>query len=125
MRVLVIGYPLPNPQIDNFNIVTSPSWFDYDGLLVEPLSISTVIEDVLSARVEQESRAGEPVLNRPPTPFTAGLAEILRRRSTETRQILERGGCVVVLARPNALHDGITGFPGADRYFWLPAPPGV
>ena len=125
MRVLVIGYPLPNPQIDNFNIVTSPSWFDYDGVLVEPLSISTVIEDVLRARAQHESRADEPVLNRPPTPFTAGLAEILRRRSDETRRVLENGGSVVVLARPNALHEGVNGFAGADRYFWLPAPPGV
>jgi len=125
MRVLVIGFPLPNPQIDNFNVVTSPSWFDYDGVLIDPLSVSTVIEDVLTARAEHETRAGEPVLNRPPTPFTAGLAEILRRRRSEAQLLLERGGSIVVLARPNAIHEGVAGFPGCDRYCWLPAPASV
>jgi hypothetical protein len=125
MRVLVIGYPLPNPQIDNFNAVTSPSWFDYDGVLVEPLSISTVIEDVLTARVQHETRADEPVLNRPPTPFSVGLADVLRRRRAETQHVLQNGGSIIVFARPNAVHEGVAGFPGADRYGWLPAPAGV
>lgn len=27
MRVLVIGFPLPDPRIDNYNVFTAPSFF--------------------------------------------------------------------------------------------------
>lgn len=125
MRVLVIGFPLPNPQIDNFNIVTSPSWFDYDGVLVEPRSVSQVIEDVVAARQQYETRGEEPILNRPTNPLTVGLADVLKRRRDEVIHLLENGGTVVVFARPNVRHEDVAGFPGCDRYAWLPAPSGA
>ncbi len=125
MRVLVIGFPLPNQQIDNYNLLTAPSWFDYDAVVVEPLSISQVIEDVLQAREQHETRANEPVLNRPTNPFAVALAEVVRRRRSETAQLLANGGVVVVFGQPNVIHEGVVGFPGCDRYAWLPAPAGV
>jgi hypothetical protein len=39
--------------------------------------------------------------------------------------LLEAGGLVVVLARPDAVQGGILGFEGLDRYHWLPAPGGI
>lgn len=125
MRVLVIGFPLPSPQIDNFNLLTSPSWFDYDGVVVEPLSVSQVIEDVLEAREEHQTRAEEPVVNRPTGPLAVGLVDVIKRRRAEAQFLLQNGGVIVVFGRPNVLHEGIAGFAGCDRYAWLPAPAGV
>lgn len=125
MRVLVIGYPLPSPQIDNFNLLTAPSWFDYDGVVIEPLSVSQVIEDVLEAREEHQTRAEEPVVNRPTGPLAVSLAEMVKRRRAEAQFLLQNGGVIVVFGRPNVVHEGIAGFAGCDRYAWLPAPAGV
>jgi hypothetical protein len=125
MRALVIGFPLPSPQIDNYNLLTAPSWFDYDGVLIEPLSVSQVIEDVLEAREEHQTRAEEPVVNRPTGPLAVSLAEMIKRRRAEAQLLLQNGGVIVVFGRPNVVHEGVAGFAGCDRYAWLPAPAGV
>lgn len=36
MRILSIGYPLPNMAIDNYNPLTAPSYCDYDALIIDP-----------------------------------------------------------------------------------------
>lgn len=125
MRVLVIGFPLPNPQFDNYNLLTSPSWLDYDAVIVEPESVSTVIEDVLNRREEHQTRAEEPVLNRPTNPFAVALGDVVKQRRAEAAQLLANGGVLAVFARPNVVHEGVVGFPGCDRYAWLPAPASV
>src|SRR5579884_2642398 len=33
MRVLVIGFPLPNIQFDNHTVLNSPAWYDYGGVI--------------------------------------------------------------------------------------------
>ncbi len=58
MRLLVIGFPLPNPQIDNYSFLSAPSFFDYDAVVVEPASISKVIEEVLTRTEEHRTFAG-------------------------------------------------------------------
>src|SRR5579883_1338493 len=125
MRVLVIGYPLPNPQFDNYNLLTAPSWFDYDGVFIDPLSVSTVIEDVINATEEHRTFAGEPVLNRRTSPRAVGLGDLVRRRREEAARLLANGGLIAVLAQPNVVHEAVAGFPGCDRYAWLPAPAGI
>lgn len=125
MRVLIVGFPLPNPQFDNYNVLASPSWFDYDAAVVEPESISTIIEDVLNRREEYLTRADEPVLNRPTNPLAVGLGDLIKRRRAEAAALLANGGTIIVLARPQVVHEGVVGFPGCDRYAWLPAPAGV
>jgi hypothetical protein len=125
MRLLVIGFPLPNPQIDNYSFLSAPSFFDYDAVVVEPASISKVIEEVLTRTEEHRTFAGEPVLNEPTGPFVVGLADHLQRRREETERLLAAGKLLVVFARPNVPHSHILGLPGYDRYAWLPAPPGV
>ena len=40
MRVLAIGYPLPDMAIDNYNPLTAPAYSDYDALIIDPASIT-------------------------------------------------------------------------------------
>lgn len=125
MRILVIGFPLPNVQIDNYSFIHAPSFYDYDGVVVEAASVSKVIEEVLTRSEEHRTFADEPVLNEPSGPFVTGLADHLQRRRDETERLLAAGKMLVVFTRPNVPHSHILGLPGYDRYAWLPAPPGV
>ncbi len=125
MRVLVIGFPLPNKDIDNYTALTAPSYFDYDGLFVDPASITASVQSLLAGEREFDAFDGRPVLNAPTTASGVSAADQLRRRLDETRRVLETGGTVIVLARPNAVQGGVTGFEGCDRYAWLPAPAGM
>ena len=90
MRVLVIGFPLPDPQIDNYNFLSAPSFFDYDALVVDTASVSRTIEEVVD-----QSQERPPTLSNPwstgllrlwpwawPTPFAAGR----RRRNVCWRE---------------------------------------
>ncbi len=125
MRVLVIGFPLPNPQIDNYSFISAPSFFDYDAVVVESAAVSAVVEEVLARTADHHTAAGQPVLNEPSGPFVTGLADHLRRRRDEAERLLAAGKLLVVLLRPNVPHPHVLGEPGYDRYSWLPAPPGV
>lgn len=125
MRILAIGYPLPNVAIDNYNALTAPSYNDYDALIVDPASITRVAKELASGEAQYDAFDDRPVLNAPTTASSVSAAEQLRRRAEETRRLLEAGGLVVVLGRPDATESGILGFEGCDRYHWLPAPAGL
>lgn len=125
MQLLAIGIPLPNPRIDNYSFVAAPAFFDYDAILVEPSAVSEVIEEVVNGGASHTTPAQEPVVNAPTRGLNVGLADLMRRRREETERLLERGGTVAVFARPNVGHPDVAGFPGAERYSWLPAPPGL
>lgn len=125
MRVLLIGFPLPNPSFDNYSFLQAPSFYDYDAVIIEPAQVSRVIEDVLSRAEEYRTYAAEPILNEPPGPFVVGLAEHLHRRRDETERLLAAGKLLIVFVRPNVPHSHVLGLPGYDRYGWLPAPPGL
>jgi hypothetical protein len=125
MRVLVIGFPLPDPQIDNYNFLSAPSFFDYDALVVDAASVSHTIEEVVDQSQERLTYAEQPVVNGPTSPTAVGLADALRRRQEETQRLLARGHLVVCLAHPDVPHPRVTGFPGCHRYYWLPAPAGL
>jgi len=99
MRILSVGVPLPGPAVDNHAFTAAPAFFDYDALVIDPVTVSTVIEG-----------------------GTAGLPDLLRDRRDETARLLARGGLVACSAQPNASHESL---PGHDRYCWLPAPPGL
>ncbi|MGH2587985.1 MAG: hypothetical protein ACRDJE_23955 [Dehalococcoidia bacterium] len=125
MRVLLIGFPLPNPSFDNYDFLQAPSFYDYDAVLIEPAQVSKVIEDVLTRSEDHQTYAGEPVLNEPAGPFVVGLADHLQRRREETERLLAAGKLLIVLVRPNVPHSHVLGLPGYDRYSWLPAPSNV
>ncbi|MBE7519149.1 MAG: hypothetical protein HS107_07860 [Thermoflexaceae bacterium] len=125
MRLLAIGYPLPHPEVDNYNVFTAPSYFDYDAVFIDPVSITRAVAQLLDGSETFEAFDGRPVVNAPTTASAVSAADLVRRRLEETQRFLESGGAVVVLARPNATISGLSGFEGCDRYSWLPAPGGV
>lgn len=125
MRMLAIGYPLPNSAIDNYNPFTAPSYFDYDALFIDPISITRVAGDLLSGKENYSAHDGRDVVNGATTASTVSAADQLKRRADETERFLSAGGVMIVVARPNALQPGIVGFEGCDRYSWLPAPAGL
>ena len=125
MRVLSIGFPLPDPQVDNYNFISAPSFFDFDALVVDPAAVSQVIEDVVEQREERLTYVDEPVANGPTTATAVGLADLLHRRQEETSRLLARGALVVCFAHPDVPHPRVAGFTGCHRYYWLPAPPGL
>ena len=125
MRLLLIGFSLPNPNFDNYSFLQAPSFYDFDAVVIEPAQVSKVIEDVLARTEDHRTFAGEPVLNEPAGPFIVGLADHLQRRRDETERLLAAGKLLIVFARPNVPHSHVLGLPGYDRYSWLPAPPNV
>lgn len=125
MRILALGIPLPGPQIDNYTFASAPSFFDYDAMVVEPSALSHLIEQLVDSTAEHATHFDQPVANAATSPVAVGLADLLRRRQEETARFLARGGLVVCLAYPDVMHMRVVGFTGCDRYFWLPAPPGM
>jgi len=125
MRVLAIGYPLPDMAIDNYTVLTAPAYSDYDALIIDPASITKSVHLLLHEGGEFEAFDGRPVMNAPTSASAVSAADQLRRRADETRRLLEVGGSVIVMARPNATEAGVLGFEGCDRYHWLPAPGGL
>lgn len=125
MRVLAIGYPLPDPSIDNYNVFTAPSYSDYDALFIDPASVTRCVFQLVEEGTEFNSFDDRPVLNAPSSANSVSGSEQVRRRADETRRLLESGGTVLVMARPDAVQPGLIGFEGCDRYSWLPAPGGL
>ena len=125
MRILSIGFPLPNMAVDNYNPLTAPSYNDYDALIVDPASVTKVAKDLAEEGTEFEAFDGRPIINAPTTASAVSAHDQFRRRADETRRLLDTGGLVVVFARPDAVQGGILGFEGLDRYHWLPAPGGL
>lgn len=125
MRLLAIGFPLPSPDVDNYTVLTAPSYFDYDALLVDPESLTSIAARLQDEGAEFEAQDGRPIINGPSSAASVGAADQFLRRTEETQRLLDNGGVVIVLGRPNATQAGIRGFEGCDRYSWLPAPAGV
>lgn len=125
MRLLVIGYALPHPSIDNYQPLTAPSFFDYDAVVIDGAAFTSVAQRLVVDGESFDAHDGRPVVNAPTSASAVSAAELLRRRAEETQRLLEAGGTVVVMARPNAVQAGVAGFEGCDRYSWLPAPAGV
>lgn len=119
-RILSLGFPLPGPQVDNYNFLTGPSFFDYDAIVVDPHALSALIESVITGAVDVSTFVGDPIRNGPPSPGLASLADVLLRRSDETVRLLANGGVIVCFAHPPSMHAAIVGAPMLDDYYWLP-----
>jgi hypothetical protein len=70
MRVLVIGYPLPDAAIDNYSALNAPSYADYDALVVDPASITRDVREVIEEGAEYSAHDSRPVRNAPSTAST-------------------------------------------------------
>src|SRR5262245_45250071 len=112
MRLLTIGFALPNVDTDNHNIFNAPSWFDYEAAVIDPAAFTTQAAKLIEGNDFYETHDGRTVVNGAGTAVVASAGEHLRRRADEAARMLDAGGVIVVLARPNATQAGITGFEG-------------
>ena len=119
------GVPLPHTAVDNHTVLNAPSYSDYDALFIDPESITRAARELLDGEREFTAHDGRPVVNGASTAAASGAADQLQRRGEEATRLLDRGGLVIVVGRPNATQSGIVGFEGCDRYSWLPAPEGA
>ena len=125
-RILSLGFPLPGVQVDNYNFLSAPSFFDYDALVVDVAALSALIEGVIAGETEAATFAGTPIRNAEPSPGTESLADVLHRRRDEASMLLANGGVVICFAHPSTVHAGIVGCGGdLQTCFWLPSPPAV
>ncbi len=124
-RLLSIAHPLRHMRVDNHSIFNAPALFDYDVVVIDPGGVFEAVRDVLESRALHTTHADTPVANGESTATHAGLADVLRRRQNEVARALERGALIVVFAHPTATITEVSTFSGLDRYFFLPAPPGL
>jgi hypothetical protein len=117
-RILSLGYPMPGIQVDNYNIISAPSFFDYDALIVDPRSTAALIEGVLDGSTDVRTFGGATVRPVPGHWDEVALADVLCRRRDETRALLERGGLAVVFAYPATMH-AVPRTSDLDDYWWL------
>jgi hypothetical protein len=126
LRILALGCPLPDSLIDNYDWASALSFYDYDAMIVDPsVAVSQFIEGIVTSGESFATYNNEPVFDGPTTAEAVGLADLLRRRRLETERVLANGGLIVVLAYPDVAHPRVSGFTGAHRYYWLPAPEGT
>jgi hypothetical protein len=124
VRILSIGRPLAHRAIDNHTIFNAPAVFDYDAIVIDPAGVFTSIREAIDGTTAHQTLGRAPVVN---GAGGAGvpIAEVLLNRRDEFVRALERGAVVAVFTQPQGQLTDVIGFPGCDRYFFLPAPPGV
>lgn len=119
-RILSLGFPLPGTQVDNYNFLSAPSFFDYDAIVVEPRALSILIESMCAGEAEAATYADVPIRNGEATATSESLADVLLRRCGETARLLRNGGVIVCFAQPPVAHERIVGAERMDDYYWLP-----
>ncbi len=130
MRIVSLGFSLPDPRVDNHSIANAPALFEYDACVIDPAAVSRQIEELAAGAGATsggtyQTPSGTPVLPGASGAFHFGLGELLEQRRRELLLLLERGGVVAVFGYPTVPHASVSTLPGADRYTILPAPPGV
>ncbi len=124
MRIISIGCPIPNPQVDNHSIANAPSIFDYDACIIDPRAVSEQIDGLAEGTLNLRAPDGRAVAAGESGAFHFGLGELLEQRRLELLQLVEHGGLIVLFLHPNVRHPNVPSFPGLDRYALLPAPEG-
>lgn len=125
MRIVSLGFALPNPQVDNHSIANAPSLFEYDACVIDVRALSRQIEEICAGSGEFRTPEGAPVQPGATGAFHYGLGELLQQRRDELARLVQRGGIIAVLTYPNVPHTAVSTLPGLDRYYVLPAAPGV
>ena len=124
MRIISIGCPVPSPNVDNHSIANAPSLFDYDACIIDPQAVSEQIEGIASMTLDAKSPDGRAISPGESGTFHFGLGELLQSRQLELRQLLDRGGLLVVFAYANVRHPSVASFAGLTRYSLIPSPEG-
>jgi len=124
MRIISIGCPVPSPNVDNHSIANAPSIFDYDACVIDPQAVSEQIEGIANMTLDVKSPDGRAISPGESGAFHFGLGELLESRQHELRQLMERGGLLVVFAYANVRHPSVASFPGLNRYSLIPSPEG-
>ena len=122
MRIISIGCPVPSPSVDNHSIANAPSIFDYDACIIDLQSVSEQIEGIAASTLDVRAPDGRAITQGESGAFHYGLAELLHQRQMEFRQLLDRGGVLIVFAYPNVRHPNVPSFPGLNRYSLIPQP---
>ena len=60
MRIMTIGYSLPNPIVDNHTVLNAPSLTDYDAALIDPRRSRQRSGSCLKANAPSTPRTGGP-----------------------------------------------------------------
>ena len=115
-RTLVTGIPLPNATFDNASFLSAPSFSEYSRLFIDPAAASRVIDEVAQETGAHQTYGGQAIVNGEGSSFAFGLAELLQMRRRETARLLDRGGLIVCLGHPDAVHTDVAW----SRYSWLP-----
>jgi hypothetical protein len=118
-RILSLGFPLPGPRVDNYNIATAPAFFDYDALVVDPAACGRFIEDVLHGEADADTFAGNRVRAHADGPGDISLVDLMARRRDETERLLANSGIIACFLHPETLHAAMEGERIGD-YMWLP-----
>lgn len=122
MRIISIGCPVPSPNVDNHSIANAPSIFDYDACILDVQSVSEQIEGIAASTLDVKAPDGRAITQGESGAFHYGLAELLQQRRLEFRQLLDRGGLIVLFAYANVRHPNVPAFPGLNRYSLVPGP---
>jgi hypothetical protein len=125
VRVLSLSHRMQHRLIDNHTIFNAPAIFDYEGIVIDAGGVFDTIRQAVKAEAAFTTRGDIPVVNGESLDGVTGIADVLRRRREEFVRALERGSVVVVFAHAPDLITGVHGMHGLDRYFFLPAPPGM
>ncbi|HEY5640533.1 MAG TPA: hypothetical protein VIW01_10830 [Dehalococcoidia bacterium] len=120
VRTLVIGIPLPNASFDNASFLSAPSFSDYTRLFIDPAAASRVIDEAAQGTAVHQTYGGQAIVSGEGSSFAFGLSELLEMRRREAVRLLERGGLIVCLGYPDAVHTDVAW----SRYSWLPADEG-
>ena len=116
VRTLVTGIPLPGAAFDNASFLSAPSFSEYSRLVIDPAAASHAIDEVAQETASHQTYGGQAIVNGEGSSFAFGLAELLQMRQRETARLLERGGVIVCLGYPDAVHADAAW----SRYAWLP-----
>lgn len=124
VRTLILGLPLPNVSFDNASFLSAPSFSEYERMFIDPLAASNAIDDVVNGTAVHQTFGGQAIVNGKSSSYAFSLPDLLAMRRRETTRLLVRGGLIVCLAHPDALHEGVAGEETWRRYSFLPGDPG-
>lgn len=124
LRILSIDCPVAGKGIETATFYESPSFSDYDVLIIDP----QLIPSAWIGKVQPELDGSLWTYSNTDHGFSKGLKEIMNNRGHETRLLLERTGGIVICffryrdtilnVRPSAYHEENAS--ELSKYSWIP-----